>query len=184
MQEKKWKDLQIKLVGHGEGEVDISVLAADIQISPKHSLTPTMDGIVLGQDIYFLGFPFGLMSNIESQNRNFPMPLVKKGIVSLVAKRGNYILLDGHNNPGFSGGPVVFNHKTHGFDYCVAGVVAGYRFACEPVYKNIEPGLNENPIGYYKSNTGIIQAYSIHHALDLIAQNPIGVNLETDKTKN
>ena len=126
----------VKLVGHCEGEVDISVLAADIQISPTYPLNPTLGGIILGQDVYFLGFPYSLKSDVGSINRNFPLPLVKKAIVSLVAERGHYILLDGHNNPGFSGGPVVFHPNNRGNDFCVAGVVAGYRHACDPVYKN------------------------------------------------
>ena len=160
MQEKKWKGLQVKLVGHCEGEVDISVLAADIQISPTYPLNPTLGGIILGQDVYFLGFPYSLKSDVGSINRNFPLPLVKKAIVSLVAERGHYILLDGHNNPGFSGGPVVFHPNNRGNDFCVAGVVAGYRHACDPVYKNKKQKQNEIPIGYYKSNTGIIVTYS------------------------
>ena len=87
------------------------------------------------------------------------------------------ILLDGHNNPGFSGGPVVFCQNNHGNDFSVAGVVAGYRHAFEPVYKNKEPEENELPIGYYRVNTGIVLAYDIKYALNLIRQNPIGVEL-------
>ena len=184
MQEEKWKDLQVKLVGHGKGEVDISVLAAELRISPTHPLNPTVAGIILGQDVYFLGFPYGLMSDIGALNRHFPLPLVKKGIVSMLEFDEGFILLDGHNNPGFSGGPVVFLQDNRGIDFAVAGVVAGYRYAREPVYQNEEQEQKESPIGYYKSNTGIILAYSIKHALDLIRQNPIGVKLEADKTQD
>ena len=184
MQEEKWKNLQVKLVGHGKGDVDISVLAANLQISPTHPLPATSDGIILGQDAYFLGFPYGLMSNIEAVNRNFPLPLVKKATVSMVAERGNHILLDGHNNPGFSGGPVIFKKNNHGKNFIVAGVVCGYQFAREPVYENEEQEQKESPMGYYKSNTGIIIAYNIEHALSLIRKNPIGVKLETNSTQN
>ncbi len=178
MQEKKWKDLQVKLVGHCKGKVDISVLASDLQISPAFPLSPTMDGMMLGQDVYFLGFPFGLTSDVGPLNRNFPFPLVKKGIVSLVAERGQYILLDGHNNPGFSGGPVVFRPNNHGNDFAVAGIVTGHHYVREPVYQD-----DKQTSLSYKSNTGIILAYSIKHALDLIAQKPIGVKLETSKVQ-
>ena len=184
MQEEKWKNLQVKLVGHGKGDVDISVLAANLQISPTHPLPATLDGITLGQDAYFLGFPYGLMSDIEALNRNFPLPLVKKATVSMVAGRGNYIFLDGHNNPGFSGSPVIYLKNNRGSDYIVAGVVSGYRYTREPVYQNEEEEQRESPMGYYKSNTGIIVAYSIEHALNLIRKNPIGVKLETNITQN
>ena len=106
-------------------------------------------------------------------NMNFPLPLVKKGIVSMFD--GNIILLDGHNNPGFSGGPVVFHPNSHSNDLSVAGVIAGYRFDREPVYKNQEQEQKGKPLGYYKANTGIIVTYEIRHALELIRQNPIGL---------
>jgi hypothetical protein len=34
-------------------------------------------------------------------NRNFPLPFVKKALLSAMAN--GYYYLDGHNNPGFSG---------------------------------------------------------------------------------
>ena len=178
MQEEKWKNLQVKLVGHSKGDVDISVLAADILISPTYPLAPTQKGLTLSQDVYFLGFPYGFGSKTTSStNRNFPLPFVKKAIVSQLDDK-DYIMLDGHNNPGFSGGPVVFHPKSIGNDLSVAGVVAGYHFHEEPVYQEQEQ--KESPIGYYEYNTGIIVAYNIQHALDLIRQNPIGVELKTE----
>ena len=181
MQDKKWKNLQVTLVGHSKGTVDISVLAAEVQISPTHPLSTTTTGIYLGQDVYFLGFPYELTNEAGKKNMNFPLPLVKKGIVSMFEFNENIILLDGHNNPGFSGGPVVFHPKSHSYDLSVAGVVAGYRFDREPVYKNQEQEQKGKPLGYYKANTGIIVTYEIKHALKLIRQNPIGLQLEINK---
>ena len=102
--EEEWKELQVTLVGHGKGEVDLSVLAAEHWNSVTHPLPPTSGGMVLAQDVYFLGFPYELESNVGAPNSNFPLPLVKKGIVSMFEFDAAYILLDGHNNPGFSGG--------------------------------------------------------------------------------
>ena len=173
--EEEWKGLQVTLVGHGKGAVDISVLAAEHWKSVTLPLPPISGEapMFLGQDVYFLGFPHGLESNVGALNSNFPLPLVKKGIVSRVPSSQETMLLDGHNNPGFSGGPVVFRPPQRGNDFCVAGVVSGYRFTVEPVYEN----QGKEQIGYYESNTGIILAYNINHALELIRQNPIGVNL-------
>ena len=63
---------------------------------------------MLSQDVYFLGFPYDLTNDGGTINRNFPIPLIKKGILSAIqVGEVKTLLLDGHNNPGFSGGPVV-----------------------------------------------------------------------------
>ena len=79
------------------------------------------------------------------------------------------IFLDGHNNKGFSGGPVLFKEQEHG-ELKVAAVVSGYRFSNEPVYQ----GDQELPVTY-RYKTGIIISYGIKHAVALATANPIGV---------
>ncbi len=79
--------------------------------------------------------------------------------------------MDGQNNPGFSGGPVVFSGPSNK-DYKVAGVISGYRVVHEPIYQG-EKKLDLT----YEYNTGIILAYGIKHAVDLIKENPVGVPL-------
>jgi hypothetical protein len=81
--------------------------------------------------------------------------------------------LDGHNNPGFSGGPVLFKEQEHG-ELKVAAVVSGYRFENEPIYH----GEQELPVTY-RYNTGIIISYGIKHAVALATTNPIGVPTAT-----
>jgi hypothetical protein len=175
--EKIWKDCPVNLVGHGEGEVDISVLAAPIQISPAYLLPPT-SAMVFGQDVYFLGFPYGWNSEVGELNQNFPLPLIKKAIMSGMDLNSQRFLLDGHNNPGFSGGPVVFSELGKpGAQLSVAGVISGYRFRNEPVYLEGK----RTPLEF-KYNTGIILVYGIKHAIDLISENPIGFNLENENT--
>ncbi len=58
--DNQWKTIKVTVVGHCDGEIDISVLTADIQISPLHPLEPTSDGMIYGQDAFFLGFPYGM----------------------------------------------------------------------------------------------------------------------------
>ena len=176
--EKKWKDCPVNLVGHGEGEIDISVLAAPIQISHAHCLPPTTDGLTFGQDVYFLGFPvldpsYDWVSEIGELNDNYPMPLIKKAIISYAEPDTSRFLLDGHNNHGFSGGPVVFSEVgTPYAQLSVAAVVSAYLYTQEEVYLE-----NDSPreLTY---NSGIMEAHGIKHAIDLISQNPIGFNLE------
>ena len=109
MHEQQWKELQVKLIGHGADHIDISVLSADFLISPAVSLTLTATGLIFAQDVYFLGFPYNLAGDETGSlvNRNFPLPLAKKAIVSQISK--THIFLDGYNNPGFSGGGCYFS---------------------------------------------------------------------------
>ena len=176
--EKIWKDCPVNLVGHGEGKVDISVLASPIQISPTYHLPPTTDGLAIGQDVYFLGFPYGWASEVGEFNDNFPMPLIKKAIISGVDLGSHLFLLDGHNNRGFSGGPVVFAEVGKpGAQLSVAGVISGYRRGKEPVALE-----GDNTSFELKYNAGIVLVYGIKHAVDLISRNPIGFNLEDKST--
>ena len=170
--ESKWAGLPCSVVGIGEGEVDITVLAPPHVISPPLPLEPTTKGMFLSQDAYFLGFPYGLHAEVGGLNANFPLPLVKKACVSMFALAGTgpwYLLLDGHNNPGFSGGPVVFALNGQGAATNVAAVVSGYKYVWDKVFV----GEEETELAV-KYNTGIVVAYAIDHALALIRVNPVG----------
>ncbi len=165
----------MKLVGRCEGEIDIAVLSAPIQLSPVFDLPATAAGIVWGQDVYFLGFPYGWYGDIGKTNRDFPMPFVKKAILSCVFtgdKGVQHFFLDGHNNPGFSGGPVVFKEPNKK-DFKVASVISGYRYMNEPIFA----GEDQVPL-MYRYNTGIIISYGIKYAVDLIEVNPAGLPLK------
>ena len=172
--ENQWKNIDVTLVGHCNGEIDISVLVTNVRLSPNFPLPPTMAGIIYGQDVFFLGFPYGMTGEIGQMNRDFPLPFVKKAIVSCLHTTptdAQLLFLDGHNNPGFSGGPVIFKEQNSN-EFKVAGVISGYRYNEEPIYQ----GTQELPLAY-RYNTGIIISYGIKHAVDLIESNPIGFEL-------
>ena len=98
-QDGTWKNLPAELVGHGAGSNDITVLAPVTQLSVRYPLHATTAGLTLGQDVLFLGFPYGLANELGELNNYFPVPLVKKGIVSaLQFEEARVLLLDGHNN--------------------------------------------------------------------------------------
>jgi S1-C subfamily serine protease len=133
-----WCTLAVTMVGEAPNEADIIVLTPGIQLSPAHPLPPasTRD-FFLGQDVYFVGFPYGLFTDVGEMNRNFPIPFVKKGVISswLTDENGTkQVFLDGHNNPGFSGGPVVVPRFGTYENYKVVAVVSAYRFENLPVY--------------------------------------------------
>src|SRR5262249_6713368 len=127
---------------------------------------PTSDGAVYGQEVFFLGFPYGITGPFTLGPEGYPIPLVKRATLSLF--HGDVWLLDGHNNPGFSGGPVVFK-KPGTEEFKVAGVISSFRFAEEPVLAGGQP----TPL-VYRYNTGIIKCPRIDHAVALIRANPIG----------
>jgi hypothetical protein len=170
----EWRRLSVSLVGHGPQDVDVSVVALHQQLSPVHPLPPTTAHLVYGQDVFFLGFPFGLASNSKDLNGGFPLPLVKKATLSAIDFGPNAVmLLDGLNNPGFSGGPVVFTKPGSAkLDYSVAAVISAYRFN----RVSVDHGGYPTPLTV-NENTGIIIAYSINHAVRLIEKNPIGFSL-------
>jgi S1-C subfamily serine protease len=168
-----WKKLNVVLIGHSE-KADVTVFAIDLYI-PAYPLTATATGIVLSQEVFFLGFPLGLMSDVGEINRNFPLPLVKKGCLSSMPfskenSEGPYMFIDGHNNRGFSGGPVVFQ-KSAGQEFSVCGIIHGYMNDIGDVV-SLPTENTEKLISL--QNSGIMKAYSIQNALDLIQANPIG----------
>ena len=174
----QWKHINVLLVGYGSHDADIAVLTADLPLSPEFPMKPSLGNCALGQDAYFLGFPYGLRSEAGDFNRKFPLPLVKRCIISAIWGFGNnlqQVILDGNNNPGFSGGPVVFSPPGNANPtYQVGAVISAYRFQPEDILHENEPtGL------VYRANTGIVICHSIRHATDAIAENPIGFDLGT-----
>ena len=167
-----WLPLRVRLVGHGAGDIDVTALAPQELFGASHPLRVTTAGLILAEDIYFLGFPYGLGMEVKTElNAGFPLPLVKKAVVSALGLGDGPMLLDGHNNIGFSGGPVVRRGTKE--EQTVIGVVSGYEAERQRVRDEDD---NETPYTYY-TNTGIIIAHDIRHALAIIATNPIGISV-------
>jgi hypothetical protein len=72
------------------------------------------------------------------------------------------LYIDGFNNPGFSGGPVIFWDRTES-KWKILGVVKGYRE--EPA--KVRVGGKEVDTNILV-NSGILSAYDIRHALEAI----------------
>ena len=165
----KWTAVEVELVGHGEGSVDISVLAPQSLFGATHPLVITTAHLQLAEEVYFLGFPYGLWFDAGELNAGFPMPLVKRATVSAMYFETGRMLLDGHNNPGFSGGPVV--RRWNGREQVVIGVVSGYRHETSHVVDS-----SDKPGPYtYVMNTGIVIVWDSRNLNELIAANPVGI---------
>ena len=180
--EKEWKSLAVKVVGIGQGVIDVAVLACSFRLSPSFPLEASLESLAYGQSVAFLGYPFGWIVGGEQINRGIPLPFVKGGIVSAIESGdASRIFLDAHGNEGFSGGPVVFVPAGQATELRVAGVVAYYptpilRPIVDRSRKTIRTREGE-PVAYVTENPGILVAIGIGHALELIEANPIGFPL-------
>ena len=194
-----WTPLAVK-VFRCDDPVDIAVLVPPTQLTVDYPLEATMKGVRYGQDMYFAGFPYGLHTSAPALNGGYPVAFVKKAVMSgeIVEDGASEILLEGYNNPGFSGGPLVYRDLDRTASvFKVAGVVKGFRADIAPIFKQeeIRPDqvtpddiakdrivhshdgrtLRLNDTGeVVKLNTDILVAYNISYAIALIRKNPIG----------
>lgn len=118
-----WKDLDVKPIFCEDNSIDIIAFdLGDKKITPTHKIELGVGGINYGQDAFFLGFPYSKFTDSGQINNKYPFPFVKKAIISAIDK--GVLFLDGHNNRGFSGGPVVVVKDDRTIK--VIGVVSGF----------------------------------------------------------
>lgn len=159
----KWEDLHtVKTLFPSSADVDIAVLETDEMVSqPFQIKSEDAGGVTFGQQIWFLGYPWGIRSRLS----NGEFPFIKRGTMSAMdASNPNAIVLyiDGFNNPGFSGGPILyFDFNSH--EYRILGVVKGYRDDTAKVVVNGKQ-VDTNIL----VNSGILIGYSIRHAIQAI----------------
>jgi hypothetical protein len=175
--DSQWKRLEVKRIDLKNPKIDILVLAPAVQLSPPLGLQPSIDNIILSQNVFFLGFPFGMKDEAKAINNYFPLPFVKRGIVSAMDfdnKEEKILYVDGYNNPGFSGGPIVFVDLKEK-KLKVAAVVSGYRMQLADIYiyeKDKATALKA------VTNSGLLIGYTIDAAIDAIKNKPIGVKIK------
>lgn len=166
LREKKYHPINVIVMFSSNPNIDCAVLKTNPyqEVTGKFSNENSMEGLILGQDLYFLGFPYNyddlLMSFPKSAT---PIPFVKKACLSGLSEKNGQLFLDGINNPGFSGGPVCFKDaKTN--KYKIAGLINSYRWNRSSVFAS-----DGTATGFYvQENTGIINACSINEVLSLI----------------
>ena len=175
----EWTPLPVKLVGHGKGEHDILVLATDSQVSPAFPVDVGSGDIIVGQSVRFLGYFPTIRTSPMPGDKRRGTPLVMGGTMSGMyfaedGEEGSSFWIDGHNNKGFSGGPVVFEPQTaRSVEACrwkIAGVISGY--APAPIDVRTITGGTTAAVAI--SNAGLLRAIPIKSVRDLIMKNPIG----------
>lgn len=170
---ERWNRVHVRAFYPAGESVDIAALDPGRTVTVTFPLEPTAVGLTLGQQVYFLGFPFGLGTPGPVPPGFGEIPFVKSGIVSAMDDRdpeASLLYLDGHNNPGFSGGPIVFWHS-ESRRFRVAGVVRGYRNEALPVIKkkNLDdPRAPAHNDLYTRANSGIVIGYDIRHIVEAI----------------
>ena len=196
-----WSPLKVT-VFKCDDPVDIAVLVPPAQITVNYPLEPTSKGMFAGQEAYFVGFPYGTFATYTNQTNIFGF--IKRATVarfdSAMGTGAHTIELDGYNNPGFSGSPVVFRDlNENGIVFKVAGVLVSYVYDASPVV-NKKQEIHEDEITaedrekndvvrtitdgrlyrvedtkqLVKLNSGIATAWDICSAVDLIRKHPIG----------
>jgi S1-C subfamily serine protease len=164
----KWEDLHIvKTLLPPSKDADIAVLETDEKASQPFevAILGDRDGPSLGQQVWFLGYPFGDAKLMTHSANGFVFPFVKRGTISAIDARipsAVVFYIDGWNNPGFSGGPIIYwDFNNHA--YRILGVVSGYRFDAAHTLVRGKPGPSHVLV-----NSGILISYSIKHAVEAI----------------
>jgi S1-C subfamily serine protease len=169
---KKWEQLPVSVLR--SVEADVAVLIPPVVLTPTMKISLTNNaGMFLGEDVYFLGFPYGLSTdNTGDINNGFPIAFLKKGIISAWRNGTNKYsttFVDGMNNPGFSGGPLFIGTKSPTETVKVLAIISGYRINPDRVINNdIDTGLRS------AANSGIIECPNIQYAMDEIKKHPTG----------
>lgn len=173
--EGRWSRFPARAIYPSKEQVDIAALDLGRPVTITFPLTASSGGLTLGQQVYFLGYPHGLGTSASAPvPPGFgEIPFLKSGIVSALDDRdpqANLLYLDGHNNVGFSGGPIVFWHPESA-SFRVAGVVRGYRNEALPVLKKKkldDPEAQAYNDLYTRANSGIVIGYDIRHIVEAI----------------
>ena len=170
-----WVPLTGKAIRPRSSEVAAVAIALTERLSPESTAWSTADQVELAQQVYFIGFPFGLRTAETTGAQISEIPFVKAGILSAIDSRNPkavILYVDGHNNPGFSGGPVVF-YPGGESEPSIAGVLIGYRWDALPVVKREDlrdPSAETFKDLYTRGNSGIVVAFSIEHVVDAIRE--------------
>ena len=182
----RWNSTEFKVIDPGK-DIDIVVLlpSTRIQTIDIPSLKVSSGDMGMGQECSFLGFPFAnTWTGRLSDSQSYKMPFIKHCYISGIVRQANaaVLILDGINNPGFSGGPVLYHT---GADQVVLGVISGFRNEPGEIH-SIEvpdvPTTAQTPDGKKSNkkkdvvdlNTGIIFAFMADVAIDAIKKNPMG----------
>lgn len=176
---RQWILVNFSIIDPGK-DIDIVALAATEPVlkNPVPSPVANTVGVMFGGDCEFLGFPYGEgWRTTFVSGQSLWMPFVKHCTISAMttdmASRTEVFYLDGINNGGFSGGPVIYRT---GPSQQIIAVVSGYITEPVEVVSSHRSKLHTPPPSgeIVNVNSGFMLAYSIKSVIDAIHKNPIG----------
>ena len=172
--DRKWVELPVTLIGLSAGEIDVAVFRCEVLLCPnRFPLSPTSKDMVIGQDVYFVGYPYKMWTDAGDAMAGRPCPFIKKGTLSsaFISDDGvARIYIDAINNEGFSGGPIVFQPPGKN-EFQIAGVVSKFKIEFEKVI-DLEGDHTEMTVAY---NTGFLVGFDISNAIEIIKKKPDGL---------
>jgi hypothetical protein len=155
--------VRVREIQHHSQGYDVAVFSA-ANFGTTTRLPPRPDATVfLGEEVKFLGFPHGLGNTYPLEE--WIAPLVRTAFFSgVILVEGLEIeVLDGFNNPGFSGGPVYALQEDG--EPSIIALVSGYRterIGHSRLYRvNADGREEEVPDLYTKPNSGMINAINV-----------------------
>jgi Trypsin-like peptidase domain len=161
-----WHSVDCEVVAVGKGALDIAVLRVPTRLTdPAFAVEPKFGDCYVGQDMFFVGFPYKMWVDYGPNTDGQPGVFLKKGTLSAVeAGPPKLLYVDALNNEGFSGAPLYYFKNGNLNELpCIAGVVSKYKVEHEAVLD----GKGESTDMTVPYNTGFMVAYSIAHALEL-----------------
>lgn len=183
-----WITIQFNVLDPGK-DIDIIILAAPHQPflnqpGSQRLFNSNPSGPMFGGECEFLGFPYGTswQTKWEQNPEMHRWAFIKHCTISGRITEPQMIwVLDGINNDGFSGGPVIFSAGFNTPPYVFA-VIAGYRpepLEVVPVVDGKRPAQPEastvqHPKEQVNANSGFIFAYDFKYVMDAVKQNPFG----------
>ena len=158
------KKLSCKVYYHDNPHVDIAVLKLDTAIILGETLLlGKRSSYYLAQECLFLGYP---LLNLGTKTDIGKVPFIKRAIISAFHEENkvNLMLLDGHNNPGFSGGPVITYSESMDKQFII-GIISGY--IPQPQSVNVTYGTVKNQL-LINENSGIIISYPSEYIEEIL----------------
>jgi hypothetical protein len=155
---ENWHTLEINRVWYPSDGSDVAVMSLRHIMGQTNEHGPDAN-FLRHQDCYIVGFPYAQRSSpaILERENGFPYPFARKGIIAGVMKESDKqhptLYVDTYANPGFSGGPIVFERldRPRGYHYRICGVLQGYMQTEEPV------------IGYEKKAVSTLSIFGNAH---------------------
>lgn len=161
---------------HPTGQDAASFGLAGMRVSLDHHFSyPDDPPVALGQELKFTGFPHGL-ENTAASDVGYSTPLVRtaffSGVINDPASGLSLLILDGLNNPGYSGAPIWAPGRDEDRPFLL-GLISGFRVeerSKSHVYEEIEGGLERKADRLFvKPNSGMIHAVAYSDLKSLIS---------------